>query len=204
MSPSATMWFLDVLIRRILLKIWKTPLPRIGSFFFLALKPVVWNFCLPPSGIESNYTLTLLMHAYEVCLQASSRPPPSYPRNAHFKSSLKAGFIFLSGASETSFGCFLKYFRHWLRCAPSCCSLLLRFGRFPPLALANRSLLADVKHYRCNSAGMSPQTPDSKNEMGEIYLAAMGLISLVNSSGEGLKVTDVHLCVKVLHSRFNF
>lgn len=134
MSPSATMWFLDVLIRRILLKIWKTPQPRIGSFFFLALKPVVWNFCLPPSGIESNYTLTLLMHAYEVCLQASSRPPPSYPRNAHFKSSLKAGFIFLSGASETSFGCFLKYFRHWLRCAPSCCSLLLRFGRFSPFS----------------------------------------------------------------------
>lgn len=47
MSLSATMWFLDVLIRRILLKIWKTPQPRIGNFLFLALKPVVWNFCLP-------------------------------------------------------------------------------------------------------------------------------------------------------------
>ncbi len=69
---------------------------------------------------------------------------------------------FLSGASETFLGRFLGFFHH----TPSCCSLLHRYGcSLPPPALANQSLLIDVKRINTGAGvGKSPQTPDLNTE----------------------------------------
>lgn len=62
----------------------------------------------------------------------------------------------------------------------------------------------EMLHYQCASMGMSPQTPDLK--LCEIQRYLPGRIRLnqhcVNSFGEGLHVTDIHLYVRVTHSRF--